>query len=505
MDRVILRRSLLLTLVMLTLSTVFIAWSPAASAASSDSSGTATAIAGAQKRDPVVRFGEDVTIAETETYRGLVVFGGDIDVQGTVEGPVVAFGGDVRVAGTVTEEVVAFGGRVVLESTARVGTTLDAGEDGVIAFGGDVSQAPGAEVSGNVREISGVDFGSVLTWLTTTGAVAPIRELFSFGGWVVMTLAFLVLGLVAAALLPNQIRAVERHLAARPAASLGWGALTFFVIAPLIIVALVISIVGILVLIPGLPTLLLAYFFAVVSVGAFIAERFVTWRVSERNQLFVAMALGVVATSIVSVVPVLGGLLILAMMLFGTGAALLAFGDWRRRRKAATAAVPPGSPVPPGATPPPGGGAPPYHPASQSWPTGFSSAPAGEWPQPAPPQAPQPAAAWPQQPGPPAGAWPQQTAASGSAWPQQSAPAGAAWPQQSASPAPLRTGPSEATPPAAIHGTPPQDAVAGETNAEGVAVSPVEGQTAVGEAPRDEAPRADTSGDPGEEPGTPAS
>ncbi len=378
MDRVTLRRQLLPILVLLAVAAAFIAWSPAAaSAGTSFVAPTAadTSLGGpnpadappalaavAQTNDPIVRFGEDVVVAAGETYEGLVVFGGDVNVQGTVDGPVIAFGGDVQVAGTVTEEVVAFGGRVVLAGTARVGTALAPGEDGVIAFGGDVTQEPGAEVSGNVREIRGGDLGSAIGWAVGTGATEPFRQFFSFGGWVVTTLVFLVLGLVAAALLPNQIRAVGRQLSARPAASLGWGALTFFVIAPLIIVALVISVVGLLVLIPGIPTLLLAYFFAVVSVGTFIAERFVAGRVSDRNQLFLAMTIGVVATSIVSVVPVLGGLLILVMMLFGIGASLMAFGDWRRRRKAA-AAVPPGAPVPAGAPLPPGGGVPPYQPA----------------------------------------------------------------------------------------------------------------------------------------------
>jgi len=382
------------------LAAAFIAWSPAAGSAGTsviaptvvDTSLSAPSRAAvppalatvAQANDPVVRFGEDVVVAAGETYEGLVVFGGDVDVQGTVEGPVIAFGGDVSVSGAVTEEVVAFGGRVVLAGTARVGTALASGEDGVIAFGGDVTQEPGAEVSGNVREISGGDVGSVIGWVVGTGAAEPFRQFFSFGGWVVTTLVFLVLGLVAAALLPNQIRAVGRQLSARPAASLGWGALTFFVIAPLIIVALVISVVGLLVLIPGIPTLLLAYFFAVVSVGTFIAERFVAGRVSDRNQLFFAMTIGVVATSIVSVVPVLGGLLILLMMLFGIGASLMAFGDWRRRRKAA-AAVPPGAPASPGTPLPPGGGVPPYQPVGPAWQAPPAGQP-GAWP----PQATQP-------------------------------------------------------------------------------------------------------------------
>ncbi|MEE4276086.1 MAG: hypothetical protein V2J16_09515 [Thermoleophilia bacterium] len=513
MDRVTLRRQFLPILVLLALVAAFIVWSPAAASASTSlvaptvadasldsSSSVAAPLAPAtvaQTNDAIVRFGEDVVVAPGETYEGLVVFGGDVDVQGTVEGPVVAFGGDVHISGAVTEEVVAFGGRVVFAGTSRVGTALTPGEDGVIAFGGDVTQEPGAEVSGDVRTFSGDDIGSVIGWAVGTNAAEPFRQFFSFGGWVFMTLVFLVLGLVAAALLPNQIRAVGRQLSARPAASLGWGALTFFVIAPLIIVALVISVVGLLVLIPGIPTLLLAYFFAVVSVGTFIAERFVAGRVSDRNQLFLAMAIGVVATSIVSAVPVLGGLLILVMMLFGIGASLMAFGDWRRRRRAA-AAVPPGAPVPPGTPLPPGGGVPPYQPAGPAWQSPPPAAQPGGWP----PQATQPSGA----------AVPQGDATTATTqaqvWqpaPQTTQPSGAAVPQGDAATAATQAQVWQPAPQAAPEAAPPAAPDAGEAGEQDVNTDEVVDAGAGGQTPSNEERAADAPDEAGDEPVTPPS
>ncbi len=355
MDRMTIRRSLLPVLVLLGLAAAFVLAAPAVAAADSADVGVTVA---QTRREPGPFFGESVVVGQDELYGDLVVFGGDVDVlgevdgavvvfggdvdvQGKVGGAVVAFGGNVRVSGAVGEEIVAFGGDVVVESTAVVGTELSQDDDGVIAFGGTVTEERGSEIVGGVRRASGRDFG----WAVGTGVTAPLRAFFSFSRWLMCTLAALVLGLAAAALLPSQIRAVGRQLSARPAASLGWGALTFFVIAPLVIIALFISVVGILVVFPAALTLVLAYCFAVFSVGTFIAERFVAGRVSDRNQLFLAMTIGVVGTSIVSVVPVLGGLLIFVMMLFGTGAAILAVGDWRRRRKPAVAGqLPPEEP-----------------------------------------------------------------------------------------------------------------------------------------------------------------
>ena len=68
-------------------------------------------------------------------------------------------------------------------------------------------------------------------------------------GWLIQTAFCLVLALVAAALMPKQLRAVQRSWA-QAGASLGWGALAFFVIAPAVLVVLVISVVGLLLVLP---------------------------------------------------------------------------------------------------------------------------------------------------------------------------------------------------------------------------------------------------------------
>jgi hypothetical protein len=346
------RRTYKMRLTVLALALVTLSLALAPTLALADTSAVAPVV-GQTPENPGPFFGQNVTVDEDEVYQQLIVFGGNADVRGVVDGPVVMFGGNVVISGTVDEEIVAFGGNVTLESTARVGAGLAPDEDGIVLFGGNVTQEPGAQVTGEVRRMGGGDLAAALRSAAGAAGFEPFRQFYSVGGWLFTTLVFLVLGLVAAALLPNQMRAVQRQLAARPWPSLGWGALTFFVIVPVTIVALVISLIGILVLIPGIPTLLLAYFFAVVSVGTLIADRFVAGRVSERNRLFLATTIGVVATAIVSAVPFFGGLLILAMMVFGTGAALLAVGDWRRQRKLA-AVVPPGAPLPPG-TPAPSG------------------------------------------------------------------------------------------------------------------------------------------------------
>jgi len=153
----------------------------------------------------------------------------------------------------------------------------------------------------------------------------------------VQTAFFLVLALVAAALMPRQLHAVQERLAGRPWPSLGWGALVFFVIAPALAVALVVSIIGLLLVVPYLLFLLLAYFFVTTAVAAFLAQRVLAGS-GGRENLMLAVSIGVVGTTIVSRIPVIGPVLLVVMTLFGTGAAALTVADWRRERRRPAAA-----------------------------------------------------------------------------------------------------------------------------------------------------------------------
>ncbi len=297
----------------------------------------------AQNDRQVVRFGEDILVGPGENVQDAVAFGGDITVNGTVRQSVVAFGGDITVAGTVRQSVVAFGGDVRLRPTAVVGRGMNADDSTVVSFGGTITSEPGARVTGKTTELSGEN------WNDAFGAIGsnwPAWFGWSPVGWLVQTAIFLVLALVAAALMPRQLLALQRRLGARPAASLGWGALTFFVIVPVTLVVLVVSVIGILLAVPLMELVLLAYFFATTGVAALLAQKVLSG--AGRQNLMLAVAIGVVGTTLVSRIPVAGALAVLAMTVFGVGAGVLAFVEWRRERKSA--------PVPAGPADGPSGG-----------------------------------------------------------------------------------------------------------------------------------------------------
>ncbi|HET6496798.1 MAG TPA: hypothetical protein VFH61_15690 [Thermoleophilia bacterium] len=281
-----------------------------------------------QVRDPLFVFGDPVHIAAGERVES-----------------VVSFGGDVTVAGTVTRSIVSFGGDVLLLPTASVGAAQSETDTTVVSFGGTITARDGAQVTGGLERmrIGEDDWSTALDGPASNGGDGGAWVVFSFFWWLAQAALVLVLGVLAAALLPKQMLAVGRAVSARPGASLGWGALVFFIIVPAAAIVLLISVVGILVLIPAVVVVPIFYLLATVSVAALIAQRVL--KGERRSNLMLATLLGVIGMIVISLIPFAGALALLIMALFGTGAAILAMLEWRRGRRMTSAPAPAGGPA----------------------------------------------------------------------------------------------------------------------------------------------------------------
>ena len=205
-----------------------------------------------------------------------------------------------------------------------LGSDLKPTDASLVLFGGELTLSPGAEVVGQTETFKGVDVGGAFGLAAKGIFVGPG---FSFIGWVVQTAFCLVLALVIAALMPGQLRTVQRNLGRRPWASLGWGALVFFVLAPAVLLVLVISIIGLLLVLPYVLFVLLAYFFAATGAAAFLAQKVITGFGGKEN-LMLAVTVGNGRDDRrVSQIPVAGQLLMLVLMLFGLGASVMAVAE----------------------------------------------------------------------------------------------------------------------------------------------------------------------------------
>ena len=219
--------------------------------------------AGAGQLGVLGKVGRDARVAA-----GQIEFG----PQSVVAGDLAAAGGQVRLLGTVTGDVHAAGGRLTIDGVVG-------GE--VVAGVGDVELGPHARIGGALRHRGGLlrrdpaaqVSGGVQTWPGWWGDRIPeaaAREPPSpAAGWG-WTAALVLLAAAWLALLPGFLARVSRALRDHPGWSLGIG-LAWLLGAPLVLVLLLLTVVGIpLTLLGGLFYVLLmpvAYVSAAIAIG----------------------------------------------------------------------------------------------------------------------------------------------------------------------------------------------------------------------------------------------
>src|SRR5712691_5516267 len=328
-----------------------------------------------------LRQGTDVTVARTETVNDDIYAGaGTISIEGTVNGNVVAGGGTVTVSGNVTRDVIVGGGSinvaggtltlngpvahdiVVTGGMIDIGSGATIGRDLVVAggtatvsasiarrvqmssgsltlrnrVGGDVRgrvdhlKLDGAQIGGNLDYTSDnpVELVNGARVAGTTTRHTPLDSRGTGNGflnWLRELIGIFALGLILIFLFPGiSTRAIDT-LRALPWLSLGIGA-AILIIPP--IVALIVFIIGLLIGGWWLGVLLIPIWILVLAIGyvvsGFLVGRLLFARLGWAGY-HAALALlgGLVVLTLVGLLPVLGGFVGLAALVFGAGALAL--------------------------------------------------------------------------------------------------------------------------------------------------------------------------------------
>ena len=224
---------------------------------------------------------------------------------GTTADSVVVFGGSATIAGTVRDTVVGIGADVTLQPSAQVGTAGGAGDTSVVVVGGTLTSAPGATIVGDTT----YEPLSAVRDAVSSGFWEPISTPFaglSLIGWAGSTVLLVLLGLLIAAVLPRQTRASEERIAGHFWSSLGWGALTSIVIVPLVTLALVVTIIGILVAIPWVFAAVAVFLFGYLAFGAFLGRALLRVFGYRQDNLMLPITVGIVASQLVRLIPFAG-------------------------------------------------------------------------------------------------------------------------------------------------------------------------------------------------------
>ena len=263
--------------------------------------------------------------------------GGDVVVSpDQVVGTVIIFGGSLTVAGRIDGSAVVIGGHVHVLSSGVIARTL-------FCLGGAVQRDPGSVVVGNVVSLRGNQFLSRVA----SGLYRTVKSPFRAGtmlGWAATTVLYLIVAVVAAWLFSRQTISVRERIVRHAGSSVGWGALGAVIVVPAISVLLLISVIGVLVLIPWLLIVVpLAFFFGFACVGALVGRRLLSLLGSQGEHLVASAVVGVLVLHVLRLIPYAGSALWALAWLVGFGAVateVYLWGRARRARRAAPAAPP---------------------------------------------------------------------------------------------------------------------------------------------------------------------
>jgi len=303
----------------------------------------------------VVAGGGTVTVSGNVT-RDVIVGGGTINVTGHVGGSIIAAGGNLTLNGPVEHDIVVTGGTIDVGSGATIGRDLVlAGGTATISapVGRRVQMASGSltlrgRITGDVRgrvdhlKLDGAQIGGNLDY-TSDNAVELVNGARVAGtttrhtptdsrgagngflGWLRGLIGIFALGLILIFLLPGiSARAIDT-LRAQPWLSLGIGA-GILIIPP--IVAVIAFVLGILIGGWWLGLLLIPLWILLLAVGyvvsGFLLGRLLFARLGWGGY-HDALALlgGLVVLTVIGLLPVLGGFVGLAALVFGAGALAL--------------------------------------------------------------------------------------------------------------------------------------------------------------------------------------
>lgn len=302
--------------------------------------------------------------------------GGDLDsglgsavIAGSVAGDVNSVAGTMQIAGTVGGNVTATDkSRIVIEGEVGGDVTLSRGlvelgpravvngrvfveqglvkpAEGAVASSYEVvNQLTEAEVDRMLRsgEVTVDDNEAIITHLVFTfrQLVSGIRFIpeiripdgwrlfpfFRYGPWHPFRILFNMAVLFALAaltrvLFPKQVRSAEHTVERKTAAAFGWGLLAVILAVPLAIF-LVITIIGIPLILVEFLLLALAGILGYTALVGLIGKKTITAGSSRKVNPILAIAVGVVLLSLVTMIPVLGALLGFGIFILVVGAAV---------------------------------------------------------------------------------------------------------------------------------------------------------------------------------------
>lgn len=250
-----------------------------------------------------------VAVANNESDITIFKMGTDVTVPAQqIITDAVAIGGDVTIfdEGQVTNDAVAIGGDVILKPNTRVGGD-------VVTIGGQIIKEESAIVGGSEVAM----FSNATVLLDRFGLLGTLYLTNAFFWLVSLTIVF-VFGVFLLLLLPGHIQSITTTMSEHPFKSGMWG-LGSIVAIILFMTLFAGSVFGFLLI----PIVNLAFAVAgllgAIATGLWIGKKILP----RREVALIPFLLGMFILAVISLIPLVGGLMILMLNLFGFGAVFL--------------------------------------------------------------------------------------------------------------------------------------------------------------------------------------
>ena len=244
----------------------------------------------------IVKINSDVVIEESMKVRNVVVFGGQITVNGTVE-----------------QNVVAIGGSAVLTRTAVVGGD-------VVALGGVIAMGNDAEVHGTLTEINSSNISEAISDLLSDDweGWSWLFAIFS----VIVFMTILVTAMLIVALIPKPIVTISEGITLHTYRAAIAGFVGLLVIAP-IAVLLALSVIGIVLIPLEIVLVVCAAVFGFIAVAQILGERVLALIKKSNSSLVRQTFWGLLILWLIGWIPYVGWMIKVLAIVLGLGGVMI--------------------------------------------------------------------------------------------------------------------------------------------------------------------------------------
>jgi hypothetical protein len=256
----------------------------------------------------VTAFGRSVDlISKANIDGGMIVLAGEMDLDGKIQRDLLGLVGRSNLDGLIGGQAWLHGGSLTVESTAEIRgpATFEGPQQPVVETGAKLASPIRTEITQDVRRTR------------RSAARVAIRAIIGYG-------AALLVGILLLVIFPGFFRATLRETGSI-GLPIGIGALALISGAFLLILGVLLVIVGVGAGVAAVMAYAPILYVAQVFVGTWLGNKIMGEPPAITSVVIGRMAVGLLILHVVRLIPVLGGLVGLAVLLWGTGAVLLGF------------------------------------------------------------------------------------------------------------------------------------------------------------------------------------